>query len=68
MRTQHAPVGVHFAPSVMMRRTTYGAALPNGSLHPPGGLEDLIAPHWVRMRRRNDSFSVSQQRVAITGV
>jgi hypothetical protein len=48
-----------------MRRTTYGAALPNGSLHPQA---DLIAPHWVRMRRRNDSFSVSQQRVAITGV
>jgi hypothetical protein len=30
------PVGVHFAPSVMMRRSTYGAALPNGSLQHTG--------------------------------
>lgn len=32
-------VGVHFTPSVMMRRSTYGTALPNGGLHSQGGLD-----------------------------
>jgi hypothetical protein len=66
MRTQHAPIGVRFAPSVMMRRSTYGTVLANGSLHPQGGLDcTSLGVHAVE---KLFSFSVSQQRVAITGV